>query len=394
MKIFDSMKRIGLVIFLLLMILIPAGAQYHYQDSKNVEMLRPSEYRTPVRTELYIPQVCGYNVYKSDLHTHSVYSDGQVTPQYRIREAWLDGLDVIAVTEHIEYRPNEEIFYDYLNEYAKKEYKPVPKGLDEGKPMVDLNYAVTEAQKEAVKYGMLIIPGTEITRNGTEVGHFNALFTLDNNLIYDKDPVQAIRNAKAQGALVMHNHPGWTRKNIAMTKAEVQAYGEGLIDGVEVMNGVEFYPGVIDRVRDGKMFIAANTDIHASTAAEYNVYGEIRPMTLILAKDKSLDSIREALEAGRTMAYGFGHLCGPEELLLDLFKASVTLSPVDGKKVSLTNMTSIPYIIKKENGNPVRIPPFSTYNTSIPQGAATLSFTVLNIWTGENTHLKVELPIK
>jgi hypothetical protein len=142
------------------------------------------------------------------------------------------------------------------------------------------------------------------------------------------------------------------------------------------------------------MFIAANTDIHASTAAEYNVYGEIRPMTLILAKDKSLDSIREALEAGRTIAYGFGHLCGPEELLLDLFKASVTLSPVDGKKVSLTNMTSIPYIIKKENSNPVRIPPFSTYNTSIPQGAATLSFTVLNIWTGENTHLKVELPIK
>ncbi len=394
MKIFDSMKRIGLVIFLLLMILIPAGAQYHYQDSKNVEMLRHSEYHTPVRTEILIPQVCGYNVYKSDLHTHSVYSDGQVTPQYRIREAWLDGLDVIAVTEHIEYRPNEEIFYDYLNEYAKKEYKPVPKGLDEGKPMVDLNYAVTEAQKEAVKYGMLIIPGTEITRNGTDVGHFNALFTTDNNLIYDKDPVQAIRNAKAQGALVMHNHPGWTRKNIAMTQTEEKAYGEGLIDGVEVMNGAEFYPGIIDRVREGKMFIAANTDIHASTAAEYNVYGEIRPMTLILAKDKSLDSIREALEAGRTIAYGFGHLCGPEELLLDLFKASVTLSPVDGKKVSLTNMTSIPYIIKKENGNPVRIPPFSTYNTSIPQGAATLSFTVLNIWTGENTHLKVELPIK
>ena len=388
------MKRVALVIFLLLMMLIPAGAQYHYQDSKNVEMLRHSEYRTPVRTEILIPQVCGYNVYKADLHTHSVYSDGQVTPQYRVREAWLDGLDVIAVTEHIEYRPNEEIFYDYLNEYAKKEYKPVPKGLDEGKPMVDLNYAVTEAQKEAVKYGMLIIPGTEITRNGTDVGHFNALFTSDNNLIYDKDPVQAIRNAKAQGSLVMHNHPGWTRKNIAMTEAEVQAYGEGLIDGVEVMNGAEFYPGVIDRVSEGNMFIAANTDIHTSTAVEYNVYGETRPMTLILAKDRSLDSIREALEAGRTIAYGFGHLCGAEELLLDLFKASVTLGPVDGKKVSLTNMTSVPYIIKKENGNPVRIAPFSTYNTSIPENAGTLSLTILNLWTGADTHLKVELPIK
>ena len=388
------MKKILIVFCFVLTTVLPAGAQYHYQDSKNVEMLRHSEYRTPVRAEMLIPQVAGYNVYKSDLHTHSIYSDGDVTPQYRIREGWLDGLDVIAITEHIEYRPNEEIFYSYLKEYAAKEYKPVQKGLDEGNSMVDLNYVVKESQKEATKYGMLIIPGTEITRSGTEVGHFNALFTTDNNLIYDKDPVQAIRNAKAQGALVMHNHPGWTRKNISMTEAEVKAYREGLIDGVEVMNGAEFYPGVIDRVRDGKMFIAANTDIHASTAVEYNVYGETRPMTLILAKEKSLDSIREALEAGRTIAYGFGHLCGSEEFLLELFKASVTISPVDGKKVSLTNMTSIPYIIKKENGNPVRLAPFSTYNTSIPQNALTLSVTVLNLWTGADTHLEVELPIK
>ena len=387
-------KKVIVFFSLVLVTVLPSSAQYHYQDSKNVEMLRHSEYRTPVRTEILIPQVCGYNVYKSDLHTHSVYSDGQVTPQYRIREAWLDGLDLIAVTEHIEYRPNEEIFYDYLKEYTNKEYKPGTKGLDKGKSMVDLNYAVKESQKEAVKYGILIIPGTEITRSGNEVGHFNALFTTDNNLIYDKDPVQAIRNAKAQGALVMHNHPGWTRKNIAMTETEEKVYGEGMIDGVEVMNGAEFYPGIIDRVREGKMFIAANTDIHASTAAEYNVLGETRPMTLILAKDRSLESIRESLEAGRTIAYGFGHLCGSEELLLDLFKASVTLGPVDGKKVSLTNMTSIPYIIKKENGNPVRIAPFSTYNTSIPENAETLSLTILNLWTGADTHLKVELPIK
>ena len=387
-------KKIVVSFSLILAALIPAGAQYHYQDAKNVEMLRYSEYRTPVRTEFVIPQVCGYNVYKSDLHTHTIYSDGQVTPVYRIREAWLDGLDVMAVTEHIEYRPNEKIFYDYLKEYAQKQYKPVAQGLEQGNPMVDLNYAVKVSQKEAAKYGLLIIPGTEITRSGTEVGHFNALFTTDNNLIYDKDPVQAIRNAKAQGALVMHNHPGWTRKSIAMTETEVIAYGEGLIDGVEVMNGVEFYPGVIDRVREGNMFIAANTDIHATTAIEYTIAGVNRPMTLILAKDRSLDSIREALEAGRTIAYGFGHLCGSEEFLLDLFKSSVILSPVDGKKVALTNMTSIPYIIKKENGNPVIIPPFTTYNTSISKNAETLSLTVLNMWIGAETHLEVVLPIK
>ena len=61
------MKKILIVLSLVLAIVMPAAAQYHYQDSKNVEMLRHSEYHTPVRTEILIPQVCGYNVYKSDL---------------------------------------------------------------------------------------------------------------------------------------------------------------------------------------------------------------------------------------------------------------------------------------------------------------------------------------
>ena len=37
-----------------------------------------------------IPQVNGYNVYKADLHTHTVFSDGQVMPNFRVNEASLD----------------------------------------------------------------------------------------------------------------------------------------------------------------------------------------------------------------------------------------------------------------------------------------------------------------
>ena len=62
--------------------------------------------------------------------------------------------------------------------------------------------------------------------------------------------MQAARNAKAQGALVMHNHPGWTKTSLDYTEVEKAAYDEGLIDGVEVVNGMEFYPKCIERAQE------------------------------------------------------------------------------------------------------------------------------------------------
>ena len=54
------------------------------------------------RTEIIIPEVKGYNVYKGDFHVHTSYSDGTVNPSGRVSEAWLDGLDIIAITDHYE----------------------------------------------------------------------------------------------------------------------------------------------------------------------------------------------------------------------------------------------------------------------------------------------------
>lgn len=381
------MKRIA-ALFLILVSASVANAQYYYQDSKNSQMLRHAERHEPCRKEIILPQVNGYNVYKADLHIHTVFSDGQVLPKFRVNEAWQDGLDVVAVTDHIEYRPHEATFYDYLKGYADKEHMPGVKGLEKGKQVVDLNYSVSEALKEAKKYGLTIIPGSEITRSGTKVGHFNALFTTDNNTIYDKDPVQAVRNAKAQGALVMHNHPGWRKESLDYTETERIVYDEGLIDGVEVMNGTEFYPLIIDRVRERGLFIAANTDVHSSTANDYRLTGNLRPMTLILAKDKSLKSLREALESNRTIAVGYNTICGEEKLLQDFFAASVKLTEIDGEAESwtLTNMTSLPYVLKRGDGNNFRLDPFSTIRVSAPKKGNSVSFTVLNMWTGVDSH--------
>jgi hypothetical protein len=381
------MKRI-VIVLALTMAVVAANAQVYYPDSNNPDMTRYTERHEPCRKEIMIPSsLNGYNVYKADLHTHSIFSDGLVHPKWRVYEAWQDGLDVMAVTEHIENRAYENMFHEYLKEYTDKEYQKGPAGLKN----VDINFSIREAKKEAVKYGITIIPGSEITRSGSEVGHFNALFTTDNNLIYDEDPVQSIRNAKSQGALVMHNHPGWRRKDIKMTTTEKTAYGEGLIDGVEVMNGGMFFPGIIDRVREYNQFIAANTDVHKTTASDYRLTGADRPMTLILAKDKSLESLREALLQRRTIAFGFNTLCGSEELLRDFFHACVKVTRINETSVLVTNMTSITFKLQQGKGRILNFDPFTSMVATVKKGSDTVSYRVVNMWTGVDSHPVIEL---
>ncbi|MBP3498247.1 MAG: PHP domain-containing protein, partial [Alistipes sp.] len=203
------MKRL----FIALLALLPLSAFAQY----NPETLRTAVAQPAQRLEIVLPQVNGYNIYKVDLHTHSIYSDGEVTPAFRVKEAYMDGLDAIAITEHVEYRRIEPKMLKFLKGYTggkalKAENTDLIRNeITESGIKADLNYPVAEAVKESKKYGVLVIPGAEITREPVKIGHFNALFTKDNNAIYDPDPLQSLRNARKQGALIQHNHPGWRR---------------------------------------------------------------------------------------------------------------------------------------------------------------------------------------
>ena len=59
------------------------------------------------RTELTFPDLPGYVTLRCDFHMHTVFSDGSVWPTVRAEEAWRDGLDAIAFTDHIEYIPHK-----------------------------------------------------------------------------------------------------------------------------------------------------------------------------------------------------------------------------------------------------------------------------------------------
>lgn len=372
------------LIFLLSALLVgtAVSAQTHYQTTSNPETLIPVGVNSQPRKEIILPDVNGYTPYRVDFHTHTVYSDGQLKVAARMKEAWRDGLDVIALTDHMGVKMPAQSGQTTSAELKTKKGK---------RPQTSVNQAV----KAAPGLGLLVIPGVEITGKAQTIGHYNALFTTDNHDIYDLDPIQCIRNARKQGALIMHNHPGWRRKDLEMIEFEKAVYAEKLIDGVELMNGMSFYPKMLDRAKEHKLFVTATTDIHGTTAELYSYNNHLRNMTIVFAKELSLEGMREALKAHRTLAYSFGTLAGDQQLLEDFFKASVKakkLSENEKKKtqtVQLTNTTSLPFVFKT-NGNPIQLPPLSSVIVTVRSGKP-VNCTVLSMWYGVEQHPVVKL---
>ena len=350
-----------------------------YQSATEPQTLLPVGYMRLSRYEIILPSVGGYNPYKADLHIHSALTDGVVNIKGRVEEAWCDGLDVIAATEHMSIRP-----------VADTEGKPTPESVRLKKSSAAVK-AVTSATKVAETFGVVVIPGVELTGDAKTQGHFNALFTTDNSVIYDYDAMQSIRNADKQGALIMHNHPGWRHPTLDMTEFEKAVYAEGLVDGLELMNGAYFYPRAFNTAKEHKLFMTSNTDVHATTAQQYRENGHLRNMTIIFAKECTLESLREALEAHRTLCYSFGTIGGEEKLLKEFFEASVTSKrlSVDKKgksqRVMITNTTSLPYTLRFGKGNPVVLRPLSSAIVNGKVGKP-LKCTVLNMWCGQDEH--------
>lgn len=359
------------------------------------------------RQEIIIPQIKGYNVYKADFHTHTIYSDGNITPSLRVREAWNDGLDILAITDHIEYRRIERDLIKYMGEYIKEEYRNLPKGVntnlqgvaaDERGILANLNANYDEAIESNQQYGMLIVRGVEITRNE---GHFNAIFTTDNNKIYHPDIKQSIKNAVDQGAFVFQNHPKHNKTTkTSMSPLAEELHNSGLVKGMEIGNGWAFWGRLVPYCIKNNVPMFSNSDGHSTIAERFQPYyndGVYRNMTFVLAKKCDEKSIKEAIEKGRTIAYHNNRLIGKEEYLAELFKASVSIEHLcDNKKetmVMLTNKSSLPYSVKVGKGEMI-VHAMSTVQLVLPKGSASAEFTVTNLICGGNKRVKVTMDFK
>jgi 3',5'-nucleoside bisphosphate phosphatase len=335
------------------------------------------------------PNVPGYLTLKADLHMHTVFSDGSVWPSIRVQEAQRDNLDIISMTEHLEYQPHKADI-----------------------PHPDRNRSHNIAIKAAEKSDLMVIRGSEITRS-MPPGHSNAIFIKDANKLLMDDSVAVFKEAHDQGAFVFWNHPNWTAQyadGIAkLTKMHENLIKKGYLNGIEVVNELTYSEEAIQIALDNNLAMIGTSDVHGLIDWLYDVpEGGHRPVTLIFAKEKTEVAIKEALFARRTAVWFNNTLIGREDMLVPLIKSSVVIDEEAVYDITWSGNTQV-LLVKFKNNSDAS---FMLYNnsgytfhatddvimlephtvttlqvkTKTVQKEINLKFTVLNAVTAPDTH--------
>ncbi len=333
-----------------------------------------------------IPDIPGYFTMKCDFHMHTIFSDGRVWPDIRVNEAIAEGLDAISITDHVEHHRD---------------------GVDDNHVM---GYQI--AKKAAKGKALVVVSGGEISASQD---HYNALFlkNQDEPVLRHKKPAIRIAGANEQGAFVFWNHPGWTYKykdgNAPLTEEFVSLLKNGQVKGIEICNGNGYWEGAHKLALENNLTILGNSDIHGVSYYQFEP-DKHRTITLVFAKEKSLEGIQEALLNQRTAIYRGNDLIGSEEFLKPLFLESVEVKAVYRKGTSiayvdLTNKSDFNFYCDY-------LGDYSFYNAvsliTIPAHATTvigvkindrlesfsMNFEVHNAITAPGEKLIVEIPVK
>jgi 3',5'-nucleoside bisphosphate phosphatase len=335
------------------------------------------------------PDLPGYVTLKCDLHMHTVFSDGSVWPDIRVREALKDGLDAIAITDHIEYQPHQKDI-----------------------PHPDRNRSYELALKATKGTGLLVIPATEITRS-MPPGHFNALFVKDVNKLDRKDVFEVFREAKKQGAFIFWNHPHWTAQRpngvAEFTEMHQQLLDEGLFSGIEVYNDDTYSSEALEIAQKYNLAQLGNSDVHGLVDWAFNVpEGGHRPVTLVFAEEKTVESMKEAMEKRRTAVWFKNTLVGKQEFLAPLVEASLEVTRTGKGPVPVLlihNHSDADYILDNLSGytlhNLAPVFTLKAHKTTTVMvktletlDSFELKFSVLNAFSAPDKHPEINITVQ
>lgn len=281
----------------------------------------------PGERAIEFPDPVGFQTLVVDLHTHTVFSDGHVWPRTRVEEAQRDGLDALAITDHLEWQPHRADI-----------------------PHPDRNRSYDEAVASLGDADLIVIRGSEITRE-PPAGHINAVFITDANALLrpPTEPVdlndarayydavgtwpaqEAVQIANAQGAFVFWNHPYWTRQKpdgIARINAFHRDNAKaGLLHGIEVANGQDYSEEAFQIALDYDLAMIGVSDVHNLVDWDYQPYaGGHRPVTLVFTTERSAAALRDALFERRTVVWFKNLLIGRPGQLEPLLAACLSVT--------------------------------------------------------------------
>jgi len=264
-----------------------------------------------------IPDIPGYKTLQCDFHMHTVFSDGVVWPAVRVDEAAREGLAAISITDHLENRRKDVTS--------------------------SRNRTHDTAKQSAKDKRVILIRGGEITR-AMPPGHLNAIFSKDNDALYKEDWRESLAEAKKQGAFITWNHPGWDRQQPHTTRwlpEHEEIYKNGWMHGIEIANGGDYFPEAFQWALDKKLTIIGASDAHQPIQAYADfAKGEHRTMTLVFAKARTEEAIREALDNRRTAVFFKDFIHGEEQWLRPLLEKSLVVQKITHKPAATSGAST------------------------------------------------------
>lgn len=302
----------------------------------------------------------GYEVLAGDLHIHTLFSDGNVWPTVRVDEARAEGLAAIAISDHVEIALQQQ----WLNRDPRTDF-------------VDKNAGFVIASKYAGG-SPLVIHGAEITRG---IGHIGCVFISDSNALRtssradarssaelathfhtlgektEREVEASLKRARAQGGTCIWNHPYWPGQEDMWPHVQPvhrRLIESGLVQGLEVANGLQFHPAAIDIALEHGLAMLGSSDAHRYIASDLERTGlPHRTMTLFLAKERTAEAIRDALLQRRTIAVYRHMFIGRAEIIEELLRNTLVLKRATHG--SLTRASPRSVMVALENAGPIEL---------------------------------------
>jgi predicted metal-dependent phosphoesterase TrpH len=182
-----------------------------------------------------------------EFHAHTTWSDGVLTPAELVDLYGRSGFDVLAITDHV------------------VRDQPAAQALAAADHPAYLEEIEREAERAAALYGLLVIPGLELTYDDPDprLGAHAVAVGLRRYVDVNRGLELALAEASAEGAALIAAHPyrlgdlGGTTRTTARWSEEAY-WAAAVVDRFEVCNRHEFFPWVAQE----RLPVVASGDFH------------------------------------------------------------------------------------------------------------------------------------
>ena len=280
--------------------------------------------------------------HKANLHTHTTFSDGDLTPEETKREYVARGYEIVAFSDHELLMPHPELSDEHFLALTSTEYEFVDDlGDSRPFPLKKVYHVVLIASRPDETFYPW---ATRRAFWGNAAKYIQDYCQGEHSRYPDQRIVNAaVAQAKERGYLATFCHPGWS-----LNRYPDYCNLEGF-DFVELFNSASGTGGrsgdASENAFDDFLYLGKHV---APTASDdsHNVEHIGHGATYVKSKDLSYDSVYEALKAKNTFAS-----TGPK--FIDMtFDSDTGILTVDSEPVEvITVMTNTRHLVRSGRWN-------------------------------------------